>query len=95
MKKPFTALLLSLVLLASLRTAGAAGPNGTISVDLYDHAAGRYQSVQADVVTLTLDGAPSPATCPLWCRPDARWCPSVWWPKPWPPRSSGCRKPVR
>ena len=58
MKKPFTALLLSLVLLASLRTAGAAGPNGTISVDLYDHAAGRYQSVQADVVTLTLDGAP-------------------------------------
>lgn len=58
MKKPFTALLLALVLLASLRTAGAAGPNGTISVDLYDHAAGRYQSVQADVVTLTLDGAP-------------------------------------
>lgn len=58
MKKPFTALLLSLVLLASLRTAGAAGPNGTISVDLYDHAAGRYQSVQADVVTLTLDGVP-------------------------------------
>ena len=58
MKKPFTALLLSLVLLASLRTAGATGPNGTISVDLYDNAAGRYQSVQADVVTLTLDGAP-------------------------------------
>jgi N-acetylmuramoyl-L-alanine amidase len=58
MKKPLTALLLALVLLASLRTAGAAGPNGTISVDLYDHAAGRYQSVQADVVTLTLDGAP-------------------------------------
>ena len=27
MKKPFTALLLSLVLLASLRTAGAAGQN--------------------------------------------------------------------
>ncbi|MCQ4769594.1 N-acetylmuramoyl-L-alanine amidase family protein [Intestinimonas massiliensis] len=58
MKKPLTALLLALVLLASLRTAGAAGPNGTISVDLYDNAAGRYQSVQADVVTLTLDGAP-------------------------------------
>ena len=58
MKKPLTALLLALVLLASLRTAGAAGPNGTISVALYDHAAGRYQSVQADVVTLTLDGAP-------------------------------------
>ena len=58
MKKSFTALLLALALLTSLRTAGAAGPNGSISVDLYDNAAGRYQAAHADVVTLTLDGVP-------------------------------------
>lgn len=56
MKKQLTSLLLALAVLCSLLTAAAAGPNGSISVDFYDHHTARYESAQADIVQLTLDG---------------------------------------
>lgn len=56
-----TALLLALLLLLSLPSVRAAGPNGTVEVSVYDQSKGIYSPLSTDIISLSLDGTALPS----------------------------------